>query len=87
MLTADENKNQPRESKFGTHINFSVQMKIPVIFFILVVISCQQLKTVDENENQTRELKFGAHITLRGCIKHPAPHFLYQVSSAIISCQ
>ena len=37
-------------------------MKIPIIFFfILVVISCQGLKTVDENENKPGELKFGAN--------------------------
>ena len=45
------------------------------------------MKTVDENENQPRELKFGAHITLRVCRKHPAFNFLYQLLSAINSCQ
>ena len=41
-ITVDENENQPRESQFGTHTNFTVQMKIPDIFF---QISCHQLPT------------------------------------------
>ena len=32
-MTADENENQARELKFGTRINFSVYIKIPVNFF------------------------------------------------------
>ena len=32
-ITVDENENQPRESQFGKHTNFTVQMKIPDIFF------------------------------------------------------
>ena len=79
----DENKNQPRELIFGTHINFNVHIKIPVIFFPYqlssVVNSCQQLETVNESENQPKELLFGTHITLWVCIKHPAQHSLYQL--------
>ena len=40
VVTADENENHPRELKFGTHINFSVHMKISIIFFHS---SCHQL--------------------------------------------
>ena len=85
MLTADENKKQPREPKFGTHINFSVHIKVPVKFFFHS--SCHQLRTVDENENQPREPKFDTSITLRVCIKHPTQHFLHQLSPNINSCQ
>ena len=59
LLTADKNEDQPRKLKFGMHINFSVYMRILVIFFISAVISCQlcqQLITIDENENQSKEL-------------------------------
>ena len=35
MMTADENKNQPRELKFGTCINFSVYMNIPHKYSLL----------------------------------------------------
>ena len=71
-------KNQPRELKFGTHINFSVHMKISVKFVSYqlssVVSSCQLLITVDENENQPRELKLSTPINF------------YQLLSAFISC-
>ena len=32
LSTADENENQPRELKFGTSVNFSVYINIPVKF-------------------------------------------------------
>ena len=34
LLTTDENKNQARELEFSTSTNFSVNIKIPAIFFI-----------------------------------------------------
>ena len=70
LLTADENENQPRELKFATSINFSVNIKIPVKFYSYqlssAVNSCQKLLTTDENENESRERKFGTGISLRG---------------------
>ena len=50
LLTTDENENQAIELKFGTSINISVYIQIPVkFFFISAVISCQQPSTADDS--------------------------------------
>ena len=46
LMTVDDNVNQPRELKFGTGNNFSVNIKLSVEFFH---ISCQQLMTTDNS--------------------------------------
>ena len=48
-MTADDNENQPRELKLGTHITLRVWMKITFTFLITAVISCQQLLTADDS--------------------------------------
>ena len=70
LITVDENENLHRKLKFGTSIDFSIYMNLPLKFFFH--ISCHQLSTarnswlklisVDENWNQPRELKFVTHI-------------------------
>ena len=51
-VSADENENQRRDLKFGTHFKFIVYTQ-----YYFFIISCQQLITDGENENQPRELK------------------------------
>ena len=50
QFTGNENENQHRELKFGTHITYGVWMKIPFnFFFVTAVVIYQQLLTADEN--------------------------------------
>ena len=87
QLMAADNCWWKWKSRFGTNINLLCKWKFQLSFFH---ISCHQLSTAKnsrQNENHPKELKFGAHISLRVCIKHPAHNFLYQLSSAINSCQ
>ena len=44
-------------------------MKIPILFFVTAVISCQKLLTADKNENQPRVLKFGTPINFSAYMK------------------
>ena len=78
--------------KFGTHINFSVHMKLPVSFFHIIchqlstaVNNCQQLITVDENEVQPRELKFSININFSVHMKISVNFLSYRPSSAVNS--
>ena len=53
LITVDENGNQPRELKLGTHITLTVCIKHPAQHFVyqlsLAINSCQQLSKTDEN--------------------------------------
>ena len=91
LLTADENENQARELKFGTSINFSVYIKIPVEFFSyqlsLAVNSWWQLITDDENEKHPKELIFGISLHFSLYMKIPVDFFSYQLLSDVDSCK
>ena len=61
LITVDEIEYQPGEPKFGTGNNFSVYIKILVIF-LSAVNSWLHVVKAEENENQLKKLKFGTHI-------------------------
>ena len=79
LIKVDENENEPRELKFGTDINFSMYIKIPVKFLSYqlssAVNSWLQVVTADENENQPRQLKLGTHVNFSVHMKIPVIFF------------